>query len=115
MRYCFAIDLVEDENKISEYRTHHAAVWPEVEDSFRRAGIDQVELYCTGNRLFMILDTNESFTFEKKEEIDASDPIVRKWEALMSTYQKPLPWAKEREKWVVMDAIYKLQAKKPGS
>jgi L-rhamnose mutarotase len=107
MRYCFALDLIDDEKKIAEYESHHAVVWPEVEDSFRRAGIEHVELYRAGNRLFMLLDVNESFSFEKKAEIDASDPVVRKWEALMSTYQRELPWAKEGEKWMLMKLVYR--------
>jgi L-rhamnose mutarotase len=107
-RYCFALDLVDDEARIAEYEAHHRAVWPEVEDSFQRAGIEQVELYRTGNRLFMLLDTRDDFSFEKKQQIDEADPVVQKWEALMSTYQHPLPWASKEEKWVLMKPIYKL-------
>ena len=108
-RYCFALDLKDDAALIEEYETHHKAVWPEVRDSFYRAGITDVELYRTGNRLFMILDTNEDFSFEKKSRIDTGDPTVQKWEALMGTYQQPLPWAESGQKWVLMKRIYKLK------
>ena len=108
-RHCFALDLVDDDSRIAEYEAHHQSVWPEVRDSFRRAGIDNVELYRTGNRLFMILETNPEFSFEKKEIIDAADPVVQQWEALMSTYQQPLPWAAEGEKWILMKRIFKLK------
>jgi L-rhamnose mutarotase len=107
-RYCFALDLKDDPKRIVEYEMHHASVWPEVRDSFTRAGIENVELYRAGNRLFMILDTNESFSFEKKKKIDEEDPVVQKWEALMSTYQQPLPWAKPGEKWILMKTVFKL-------
>ena len=107
-RYCFALDLKDDSALIAEYENHHKSIWPEVRDSFSRAGIVDVELYRTGNRLFMILDTTEQFSFEKKKEIDERDAVVQKWEALMATYQQPLPWAKKNEKWVLMDRIYKL-------
>ena len=107
-RYCFALDLKNDPSLIAEYESHHANVWPEVRDSFDRAGIENVELYRTGNRLFMMLDTNETFTFEKKKAIDDADAVVQKWEALMSTYQQPLPWAKSDEKWILMKCIFKL-------
>ena len=107
-RYCFALDLIDDAARIAEYENHHAEVWPGVRDSFYRAGIENVELYRTGNRLFMLLDTNENFSFEKKKKIDDEDPVVQKWEALMSTYQQPLPWGKPGEKWVLMKAIFKL-------
>ena len=107
-RYCFALDLVDDAERIAEYESHHARVWPEVEASFYRAGIEAVELYRTGNRLFMLLDTNDTFTFEKKEAIDLSDPVVQKWEQLMAGYQQQLPWSAQGEKWVRMKRIYKL-------
>lgn len=107
-RYCFALDLVDDAVRIKEYESHHAEVWPEVRDSFRRAGIENVELYRTGNRLFMLLDVNEHFSFDKKKKIDDEDPVVQRWEALMSTYQQPLPWAEKGEKWVLMNSIFKL-------
>ena len=107
-RYCFALDLIDDAARITEYESHHANVWPEVRASFHRAGIENVELYRAGNRLFMILDTNEQFSFDKKKKIDEEDPVVQKWEALMSTYQQPLPWAAPGEKWVLMKTIFKL-------
>lgn len=107
-RYCFALDLKDDPRLIAEYEAHHENVWPEVRDSFRRAGIEDVQLYRTGNRLFMLLDTNESFTFERKKKIDEEDEVVQKWEALMSTYQQSLPWAAANEKWVLMKNIFTL-------
>lgn len=107
-RYCFALDLKDEPSLIEEYEAHHAAVWPEVRDSFHRAGIVNVELYRTGNRLFMLLDTDEMFSFERKKKIDGEDAVVQKWEALMATYQQPLPWAAADEKWVLMKPIFKL-------
>ena len=106
-RYCFALDLIDNEASIAEYEEHHRNIWPEVVDSFHRAGIVNVELYRTGNRLMMMLETNEQFSFEKKKAIDEADAVVQKWEKLMSGYQKPLPWS-QGEKWVLMKPIYKL-------
>ena len=62
-RYCFALDLKDDSVLIAEYESHHQNVWPEVRDSFYRAGIENVELYRAGNRLFMLLDKNDKFSF----------------------------------------------------
>lgn len=107
-RYCFALDLKDDPVKIAEYEKHHENVWPEVRDGFTRAGIIDVQLYRTGNRLFMILDTLDDFSFEKKKAIDDADPVIRKWEELMSSYQQPLPWAHEGERWIQMKPIYRL-------
>jgi len=47
------------------------------------------------------------FPLKKKGEMDAANPIIAKWEALMWGFQKPIPWAKPGEKWVLMDRIFK--------
>jgi len=107
-KYCFALDLKEDEALIAEYILHHQNVWTEVLQSIYHAGIEQLEIYCVGNRLFMIMGVNENFTFEKKSISDAQSEIVQQWEQLMWNYQKPLPWAKAGEKWMLMEKIFDL-------
>ncbi|GAB3217394.1 L-rhamnose mutarotase [Algoriphagus aestuariicola] len=57
--------------------------------------------------MFMILETVDEFTFERKAEQDATNPIIAKWEHLMWGFQQPIPWAKPGEKWVLMDRIFK--------
>jgi len=105
-RYCLALDLKPDPDLIAEYEAHHRAVWPEVLDSLREAGIEQLEIYRIGNRLFMILETGADFSFEKKAALDANNPRVQAWEALMWVYQQALPLAKPGEKWVPMERIF---------
>lgn len=107
-RYCLALDLVNDEKLIAEYEEHHKAVWPEIQESIKSSGIDALEIYRTGNRLFMIMEVNESFSFEAKGAADAANPIVQKWETLMWNYQQALPGAKPGEKWMLMDKIFSL-------
>ena len=48
------------------------------------------------------------FTFENKAKTDAKNPIVQKWENLMSTYQEKLPGVKNGEKWQLMKKIFKV-------
>jgi L-rhamnose mutarotase len=55
-----------------------------------------------------MMDTNKSFVLEHKGKMDAQNPVVQKWEELMSTYQKSLPNTKPGEKWVLMERIFKL-------
>ncbi|EPR70460.1 L-fucose mutarotase, type 2 [Winogradskyella psychrotolerans RS-3] len=108
-RYCFALDLINDSELISEYKKYHERIWPEITDSIQDAGIDNLEIYLTGNRLFMIMEVNDSFSFEKKSTMDLENPQVQAWENLMWKYQQKLPWAKDNEKWILMDKIYQLQ------
>lgn len=109
-RYCLALDLVDDPRLIAEYDNWHKSsnCWPEVKKSLLDSGITNMEIYRTGNRLFMILEAADSFSFESKAALDASNEKVQQWEQLMWTFQKPLPWAKEGEKWIVMDKIFQL-------
>jgi L-rhamnose mutarotase len=107
-RYCLALDLVDDGALIAEYEQWHKNVWPEIKQSITNAGITQMEIYRTGNRLFMIMEANEQFDGAKKAAADKANPKVQEWEQLMWKFQQPLPWAKEGEKWIVMDKIFNL-------
>lgn len=105
-RYCLALDLKDDPSLIAEYERYHQAVWPEILDSIRQSGIANMEIYRVGNRLFMIMEVNDDFSFEKKSLADASNPKVQEWETLMWKYQQALPFAREGEKWVMMEKIF---------
>ena len=107
-RYCFTLDLQEDPALIAEYEEWHRQVWPEILQSIRESGIEQMEIYRYANRLFMIMEVNESFSFEAKAAADAASPKVQEWETLMWNYQQALPQAKPGEKWVMMDEIFQL-------
>ena len=106
--YCFALDLKDDEELIQEYKDYHQAVWPEILANIKNTGIEKLEIYATGNRLFMIMKVNKSFSFERKSEMDTANPKVQEWENLMWKYQQALPNAKIGEKWLLMDKIFQL-------
>ena len=109
MRYCLALDLKPDAELIAEYRRYHERIWPEITKSIRDDGIGQMEIWLTGNRLFMIMETTPDFSFERKSAADASDPKVQEWERLMWNYQQAIPTARPGEKWVLMEKIFDLQ------
>ena len=108
-RFCLTLDLIDDPESIKEYEQYHAAgaAWPEVTQHDIDCGVTNIEIFRTGNRMFMILETVDDFTFEEKAKMDAGNPIIQKWENLMWKYQQPIPWAKSGEKWVLMDRIFK--------
>ena len=107
-RYCFALDLKNDPDLIAAYEEHHKKVWPHILQSITAAGIEQLQIYRVENRLFMIMEVNETFSFEKKKAMDQADPTVQQWEELMWTYQQALPSAKAGEKWLLMEKIFEL-------
>lgn len=107
-RYCFALDLKDNERLIAEYEAYHREVWPEIIKSINDAGIGNLEIYRIENRLFMIMETNDTFSFERKKQMDNNSSIVQKWETLMWEYQQALPSAKPGEKWLLMNKIFSL-------
>jgi L-rhamnose mutarotase len=110
-RYCLALDLKDDPKLVAEYEEYHLDVWPDIRQSIKDAGIEQMEIYRIGTRLFMIMETKDDFSFEKKNLADQQNPRVTEWENLMSTFQQPLPQAKPGEKWLLMKKIFELLKK----
>ena len=110
-KYCLAVDLVDDSALIEEYERLHKPenVRPEIRQSILDAGITNMEIFRTGNRMFMIMETDDTFTFERKTRMDQENPKVQEWEQFVWKFQQPLSWAKEGEKWVLMDQIFELQ------
>ena len=108
MTYAFALDLKDDPALIAQYEQYHATMQPDIEASIRAAGITGMTLYRFGNRLFMLMETDDTFTFERKAQLDADNPAVQTWETLMWTYQQAIPGAKPLESWALMQALYDL-------
>lgn len=108
-RYCLTLDLRDDPKLIEEYKRYHQRVWPEIAKSIRDSGIVDMEIYLLGTRLFMVMEVDESFSFEAKAAADQANPKVQEWETLMWKFQRPLPQAKPAEKWLLMERIFKLE------
>jgi L-rhamnose mutarotase len=107
-RFALALDLQDDPQLIAAYEDHHKKVWPEILESIHSAGILNMEIYRVANRLFMIMETEDSFSFEKKASSDLANSKVQEWERLMWNYQQKLPFARPGEKWVRMEKIFSL-------
>jgi len=107
-KYCLACDLVDDPALIAEYEHYHTNVWPEIKASITDAGITDMEIYRFGTRLFMIMETDETFSFERKAAMDEANPKVQEWEQLMWKFQQAIPGSKPGEKWVFMNKIFQL-------
>src|SRR5688500_14424203 len=105
-QYCLALDLKDDARMIAEYEAHHKNISAEILASIRDSGVERMELFRAGNRMFMIMEVADAFSFEEKQKMDESNPSVQKWETLMWKYQQALPFARPGEKWVLMKKIF---------
>jgi L-rhamnose mutarotase len=109
-RYCLTLDLKDDPALIAEYRKYHEKIWPEITESIKDSGIVDMEIYLLGTRIFMIMEVNESFSFEKKAKGDQLNAKVQAWEQLMWKFQQALPQAEFGKKWLLMERIFKLES-----
>ncbi len=107
-RFCLTLDLKNDPKLIAKYKRYHEKIWPEITHSIKDSGIEDMEIYLLGTRMFMIMEVNEQFSFEAKAEADRANPKVQEWEKLMGTFQQLLPGTKPGEKWVLMERVFKL-------
>ena len=105
-KYCLTLNLKNNPDLIHQYEEYHKKVWPEVIASIRNSGIQQMEIYRFGTRLFMIMVVDNNFSFEKKAEMDRNNDKVQEWEELMWKYQQPLEEAAEGEKWMLLNKIF---------
>ena len=105
-RFCQTLTLVNDEKKIAEYCEAHAHVWPEVIAGQREVGILSMQIYRKGRSLFMIMDTVDSFDFERDMARLATLPRQAEWEAYVSQFQGAKANARSDEKWQLMEKIF---------
>jgi L-rhamnose mutarotase len=106
-RHVRALDLVDDEALITEYRRHHApgAVWPAVTQYLRATGVLTMEIWNVGTRLVMILEVADDYPRAVSEPAQ-----VNEWESSMSRFQRPLAEASPDRKWTELERIFTLDA-----
>ena len=109
-RYCKTLTLEDDPQLIEDYKKVHAsgAAWPEISQGMIDVGILDMEIYITGTRLFMIMDTIPDFDHEKAMADLATKPRQSEWEAYVSRFQRTSAEASADEKWQLIERIYKL-------
>lgn len=110
MRHVLLIDLASEAQAIAQYEAWHAAgaLPPAIGASIRDAGVLSMDIYRSGNRLVMLMETGPDFDPDAKAAADAANPAVQAWEARMDSVQRPLPWAKPGVKWTAAERIFSL-------
>ena len=110
-RFCLTLDLQEEQELIREYLHWHEKehIWPEIPEGIKEAGIQKMEIYRLGSRLFMIIEAGPGFDFDRDMSRLSTLPRQQEWEAFVSKFQKSLPGESSAEKWKVMQKIFELQ------
>ncbi|TAH27167.1 MAG: L-rhamnose mutarotase [Cytophagales bacterium] len=107
-KYCLALDLKNDEALIKEYEEHHKNVWKEILEGIKTVGIIDMQIYRIENRMFMIIETESDFDFDKQMEILSQLPRQQEWEKLMWKFQQSLPNSAPNSKWQLMNKVFQL-------
>ncbi len=110
--YGRTLNLKDDPAIIRSYLEHHRRVWPEVEHGLRSIGVRRMLIWILGRRLFMFMETEDSFDPERDfARYEASNPRIRQWQELMASMQEPVPEAKPGELWAEMELAYVLDSR----
>jgi L-rhamnose mutarotase len=101
-----ALDLVDDPAAISAYEEYHRAVWPEVLAALREIGIERMEIFRVGTRMFMYFSAPDDFDPERDFQTYTESARCQEWDELMRQYQQRIPNATEGEWWTPMPCVF---------
>jgi D-threo-aldose 1-dehydrogenase len=107
-RVCSTLDLADDADLIAEYEQLHmpGGVWPEVAAYIRATGVEQMQIWRDGTRMFMVSEVTADYPRPAPPPLTAA---AARWEALMLRFQRPLSDG-NGEKWRPMRLIFDLDA-----
>ena len=109
-RYVFTVNLKEGPGVVEAYTRHHREVWPEVQESLRRVGVEQMDIYLLGRRLVMIVEMRDGLDYRAAfASHKSSSRRVAEWEDLMTSLQAPAAEAQAGEWWAVMEQVFHLE------
>jgi L-rhamnose mutarotase len=100
--------LQPDAAKIAAYREYHQKVWPEVTARLRECGVQQMQIFLLGERLFMYLVTDDDFDPSRDFVRINEDPGSARWNAMMAELQARAPEANSDQWWAPMELVFDL-------
>lgn len=107
-RYCQTLDITNDKESIQSYIEAHNNIWLEIRQGIKSVGILDMQIYILGNRLFMIMDTEDDFDWQKDNARLATLPRQKEWEAYVAQFQGCDKDAPSTSKWQLMEKIFQL-------
>ncbi len=108
--YYQSLDLKKDEELIELYKKRHQKgyYWEEIGKGIRDVGILGMDIYISGERLLMVVETSLDFNWDQAFKQLAEVPIQIEWEKYMSIFQEADASASSAEKWQKMERIFTL-------
>ncbi len=109
--FALTINLVEDPEKIEQYKAYHRKVWPEVIGNLRSVGILDMRIWLLGRRMFMLMQAEDSFQPDRDfARLEASSPRYNEWQRTMDEFQQKVSEAQPTEHWAAMEKVFDMAA-----
>ena len=77
----FAWKATVRDGMLAEYRRRHDAIWPELKEVLKEAGISNYTIWNTGNELFGYFECEKGVAYA--EEYQAKSTVVDRWNEYM--------------------------------
>jgi L-rhamnose mutarotase len=100
------VDLIDDPEIIAKYEEYHRNAWPEVREKQKAIGIERMEIFRSGNHLFMYMTVPDDFDLGQDFKKFKGSPRNKEWNDIMSSYMQKVPQANENELWHVMPLAF---------
>ncbi len=104
--YGLMLCLQDDPAKIALYTEYHRAVWPAVLARLRAVGVQEMKIFLRERRMFMYIETDDTFDPLRDFARVNDDPKSAEWNALMATLQERAPEATADEWWAPMECVF---------
>lgn len=100
------LDLKNDRKTIELYEKYHREVWPEVLKDLRENGILRMEIFRSGNHLFMYCQVPDDFDPRRDFQKYTKSRKSVEWNELMMTFQQKVPEAGPNEWWSEAKCVF---------
>lgn len=109
-RFCQTLELKDNPELIEKYRKAHSEeeMWKEICEGIREVGILEMEIYISGTRLFMIVETPLDFDWDSAMARLATLPRQQEWEEYVAKFQNCDENATSNQKWMMMERMFHL-------
>lgn len=102
-RYAFMLKLRPGTEEA--YEEAHRAVWPEMLDLLKRAGISEYSIYRRDDLLILALRTAD---FDATWSRIDNDPVNLRWQAAMAPYFAPVEGIRAGERFAMFQEVFYL-------
>lgn len=94
-------------DRYEDYKKLHAAVWPEILDAIRRAGIRNYSIYHDRGKLFAYFEYHgPDGEFESRMKELAAAPRMREWWNITEPMQIPDPERAKGDWWKQLEEVF---------